>query len=311
MNTVFKSRLWIGVFLLLLSLFPLIFDFTFVKGFLLAIFHIFYDIGIVLVCDSIIEINTGKSFLKSLLSTPRNILLFALASNIGGLLLDSLANYFGGMWYYPHWSSGLYLALFSVGFTVYFSSILFSYLAIKSCLDRWSEGRELVTKSYSFEKSLYRILFLLGISAIAYVVYRIFYTTSFFRDFVFEISKYKAPYLNIYDMFVAFFGVWFLFEYLSFKKGQNNFIKDLLHGYMNPLYAIIFAATILALYMEIQNLPIGLWIYSNMPLDSLKIVNLPILLFVGWPLHYIAFLAIYRYFGEPLSNGIWKGDVIE
>jgi hypothetical protein len=62
--------------------------------------------------------------------------------------------------------------------------------------------------------------------------------------------------------------------------------------------------------MESQNIPVGLWVYTNWPLPGANILGLPLLIFLCWPLHYIAFLSLFRALSDRESRELWRGDLI-
>lgn len=299
-----------GVFLLLLSLLPYILKTDAAWGLLLAIFHIIYDLGVVMVSDVVIQRYYGYSLIGLIIKNKKNLMLYLVTTTIGGFLLEFFADYLGSYWYYPFWSNELYYVLFIPGFAVYFSAVTFSYWAAKAFFDDLFKGKTKVTKSYKFEKWLYRIFLVIALAGLAFLAYRITTITNWGQSFSFNVTSIRPPYIDFMDVFIAFLVIFLGGEYLEYKTHKSSFIKDTIHGYFTPLIAILFSATTLALYMEIQNIPLNLWIYINIPLQNIQILGLPILLFLGWPLHYVGFLSIYRIIGANLTREIWAGDKI-
>lgn len=196
------------------------------------------------------------------------------------------------------------------GFGAYFLSIITSYYAMKAILDKITHGKKAVTKRYKYEPALYYCLFTTGIIGLTVTFIRLLVNTNLFLSFSFNISTHKNPYLEFPYLVLTFFSLWFIFEFIQFKKGRNSLIGDTLHRYYNPLVAIIISSIILAIYMEVQNIPLRLWVYSNMPLKEITFLGLPVWVYFGWPLHYIGFLSLYRALGDEPSSKIWAGDKI-
>jgi len=311
LKNAFEKRLIFGIAFLIISLTPFIFITKTAIGIYLALFHLFYDVGVVLVCDHVIESLSGESLIIVLSRNRKNQLIYFGIGALAGLLLDGFSNYLGGLWFYPFWSNELYLSLFLLGFPIYFLTVIFSYQAAKLFLDKITEKKKKVTRCYKYEGALYKILLFLGIVAFLFVYARVLYNTNFFRNFQFSINTIKEPYLEFGYIILMFFSVWFIAEFVEYKRKNNSLIKNTLHGYFNPLLAIIISSIILAIYMEVQNLPLGLWIYSNWPWQEIEFLGLPVMVYIAWPLHYIGLLSGYRALGNESSQEIFAGDMID
>ncbi|OGC51533.1 hypothetical protein A2982_02915 [candidate division WWE3 bacterium RIFCSPLOWO2_01_FULL_39_13] len=310
MKTNLNSKLFLGCGLLIISLFPLLNN-AWQITLPLTLCYIAYCFGIALVSDYIIEKISGESMLKKILSknTFKGYLTFSL---IMGLLLEGFATYLGGLWYYPFFTTPTYFLLVVAlgGFAIYFLAIFLSYEAIKLILDKIVKGRKVVTKDFRFEKIMYYILLFIGIILAVPPILNINKNVSGFGGFVFDVSSPKTPYLDFWPLIMLFFALFFIFEFIQHKRHRNSLIKDTMHGYLNPLLAILLVSFILGLYMELQNLPLRLWIYSNWPLSQITIFGLPVVVLLTWPMHYIGFLSAYRAFGKSPSEEIWAGDKI-
>jgi len=306
-----RKSFWVGIFLLFISLSPYIIIHDKSWGILLAIFYIFYDCGIVICADSIIQYYHGYSFIIKIIKSPFNLFLYIITTTVSGVLIEIFANYLGSLWYYPYLTNKFYLFIFIPIFAVYFSAIAFSYMAAKSFYDGIFKGKKIITKSYKFEKYMFRAFLIITVISTIYLIYRIALVTNMGHDFYFNITAIRPAYLNPYDIFIAFLAIFLMGEYLEYKLKESSFIHDTIHGYYSPLFAVITSSIFLAIYMEIQNLPLKLWVYINVPYANVQILGLPVLLFLGWSLHYIPFLSIYRLIGSKLSSEIWAGDKLK
>lgn len=307
-----RYRLPIGVAFLLASLSPYLLSSNLKTGFILTLFYALYCVGITFVSDYICEKIRGKSFLLGELNNAKSIRKYFLIGQIAGLIFDGLVCYLGGVWFYPFYSTKIYfvITLLMFGFAAYFLSIISSYLAVKYILDKKSHGTTRIPKYFKWEPSLYKVLGVLGVSGIILVIGQIMQNTAFLTRFSFSVNILKEPYLEFEYLIIAFFSIWFTCEYVSYKRKRSSLLKDIFHGYYNSFIAIYVAATILAVYMEVQNLPIQLWIYVNWPWQEIKFLGLPVMIYFTWPLHYIGFLSIYRAFGDGGADEVWAGDSI-
>src|SRR6185369_13556112 len=119
------------------------------------------------------------------------------------------------------------------------------------------------------------------------------------HPFYLNVTDPKIPYISFGYIILMFFSLFFILEFIEHKRHRTSLLKDLLHGYLNPLLAIIGSSILLGLYMELQNVPIGLWRYINWPWQNTTISSVPVLVIaIGWPLHYIFFLSLYRAIGD-------------
>ncbi len=298
-----KKRHVVGLFLLFSSLAPFLFKNP-SRGFSLFAFVLFC-FGIIFLSDYGAQKLTGSSYLTKILNNGTRRSHFILISIIAGIILEAMAAYFGHLWRYPHFSSTVYVlvAVFLKGFAWYFLCILMSYEVFKDIFDHYIKPPKNYQKNYFFEKIFFQILLIVGIISLSTVFYQIILSTNYLTKFYFNIDQYQIPYISFNLVLLACLGFFSVFEYIEHSKHRSSLLSDLMHGYFNPLLSIIIASITLGFYMEVQNEPIGLWVYINWPLEK-TIFGLPIMIFVLWPVHYILFLSFYRAFDRS-SIGIW------
>ena len=127
----------------------------------------------------------------------------------------------------------------------------------------------------------------------------------------FSVASTISHKVNFSYIILIFLGVWFLAESSEYSQRKTSLLKDILHRYYIPLFAILIASFALAITWEIQNITYSFWTYLNWPLENIKFLGLPMIMFLAWPLHYIAFLSLFRAISDELSKEIWSGDTIE
>ena len=129
--------------------------------------------------------------------------------------------------------------------------------------------------------------------------------------YIFDISNRINYKVNFIYVVTIFLGTWFVLESIEYFRKKTSLLKDIFHRYFNHLASILIASFILAIIMETENIPLGFWIYTNWPFENIRLLHLPIMMLVAWPLHYVAFLSLFRAFTEKQSDEILRGDLIK
>jgi len=304
---IFRSDLTGGIFFLALSFLPLLrknAEYGLISSLAIASF---FFIGVLLVSNFLTVSIGGFSLISSVRGKRRNNRHFIAVSATIGLLFSFITADLGGLWYYPHWSIASYyiIGFLLGGWAFYIMAIIASYEAVKLVLDRFIVQKRLVTKYYSFESSLYLLLFMVGLACMAVVVYGILKNTSFFQNFHYTVNSPKEPYLRWYYWILSFFGTVFICEFVEFKRKRSSLFKDTLHGYYNPLLAMFIVGFLMSMINEIQNFSVFLWKYNNYPMPDMTLLNVPLFVITVWPVQYIFFLEFWRAFGNRASDPIF------
>ena len=272
-------------------------------------------LGIIFIGEGITLKLKNKSLLNEILKNPKNLFTFISFSTFGGILLEGALKWFGKLWIYPYFNVSLYLAVFITGFAMYWLMVIESYLAIKMIIDYLHKGKQIIRRPFVFEARLYKFLGIFGlvITILTLIFIFIDYQNSNLvlfskRDLIGITANYKV---NVPYFLLLFTGLWFILEFIEYSRKKTSLLKDIIHSYFSPIGAILIGSFILAVIMETENVPLGYWIYTNVPLAEIKFIGLPILLFIGWPLHYILFLSLFRVLTQKESDGIWEGDLIK
>lgn len=304
-----QNRLYTGLVLLLLSLTPSITSAILHRASFLTFYYGCYCAGIALISDYINFRLTGQSLLSEIIHKNKPRTYYFIIGIIGGLVLEGVATYLGGLWYYPFYSTPSYLviAVLAGGFAWYFLCITLSYEAMKGVVDKFMGGNKQITKPFEYEQKLFNSFAAIGVFGLSIISGKILFENNFFAGFIFNINSQKTPYISFTEIMVIFLCLLLILEFIEFKRKRTSLIKDLLHGYVNPLIAIVLVSGILGMYMEFQNQSISLWIYTNWPWQNVLVGKIPVMVFfIGWPVHYIFFLSLYRAFGDNSSTkGLW------
>lgn len=303
-------RHYVGVFLLLISLTPFFIPNELKRASILTVYYGCYCTGIILISDYINFKITGSSLLSQILHKGKPRTYFFIIGMVSGLMLDAFSTYLGGLWYYPYYSTLTYLSIviFLGGFAWYFLTIVMSYEAIKDILDKVIPGKKNLAKALPGEYYFYPFLAVIGVAGLSATLGQIFYRVVWASYFIFDINKPKTPYINFREIMFIFLFSWLILEYIEFRRKRTSLIKDMLLGYVNPVLAIVIVCIILGLYMELQNVPIKLWVYTNWPWANFTFFGIPLTVWaVGWPIHYIFYLSLYRALGDSkTTKAIWN-----
>ena len=307
-KNIHANRHILGIISLGISLTPFLLPFEIRDGITLTIFYFYYCLGVILISDSVAYHITGTSLLDTLFKNSRARSGYILIGVLAGFILEIFCMYLGGLWYYPYYSLPFYLTIMTLmgGFAGYWLCLLLAYEAVKVILDKYFGGARRITRSFKYERTLYPLFGLIGTIGLGIVLSHILSVTDLFRDFALIINHDKEPYIGFGYVLLTFISFTFLLEYVEFKRHRTSLLKDIIHGYYIPIISIVIVSLLLSLYMEFQNLPLELWIYTNWPGGEYTFGGLPILVFLTWPLHYIFFLSFYRAFGDRSSAVVWN-----
>ncbi len=267
--------------------------------------------GIVLISDGITEKIYKKSLLREIRKSRKNTILFFIISAIGGIILDGVVQWLGKLWIYPYFNTYTYFIFFIPGFGLYWLMIAESYLATKAIFDYLHRGKQIVRNYYWFEPPFYKFLGVVGVILISLSAFFILHDYTSNGGYIFDISNHVNYKVNFIYIITIFLGTWFVLECIEYFRKKTSLLKDIFHHYFNPLVSILIASFILAILMEMENISYSLWQYTNWPFENIQFLNLPVMMFLAWPLHYVAFLSLFRVFTEKESDEIWKGDLIK
>ncbi|MFH1461192.1 MAG: hypothetical protein ABIF84_02115 [Patescibacteria group bacterium] len=304
-----------GIILFFLSYSSFLLPERLVRAEILVFFHAVFDMGIIMVCESMTLKLRKKSLVGTLLKNRKNLISFVAISTLGGIILESVANWSGKLWIYPNFGPIFYLFLFIPIFIVYWLAIVESYLAVKAVIDYKRKGKEIITKPYRFEKRIYNVVGFVGLLLFVLSLLIIYFSylgqsAKFIgpEDITFVSDNFRISFSMVITLS---FAIWFILEFIEHKRKKNSLIKDIVHDYFSPILSIFLGASALAFLMETQNLAFPWWLYVNWPYQSLQVFGLPILIFLCWPLHYVIFLSLFRAFSDEDSDEIWRGDLIK
>ena len=299
-----------GLTLIVVSYTPFVFRTTTFNNFTSLIIGLSFPLGVMLVANQIVIKLGGFSPISLIRGNPANNRNFTIVLVAFGAILGFIAADLGGLWYFPYWSASTYLLIGFLlgGWAFYFFFLIICYEATKLTLDKLITQKRKVTNYYSYEHRLYFVLFCLGLGMLAVVAKTVLVNTHYFTRFHYVVDQIKPPYISWQYWILTFFGLWFVCEYIDFRKHRSSLLKDTLHGYVNPLLAILVVSFILAITYEVQNQRIWLWRYANYPLAGHEVFNIPVFIILTWPLHIAGAVVFWRAFGNGSSSIVFANS---
>ncbi len=307
---IFRNDLLAGICLVVFSYLPLLFPNSRFNRFSSIIIGASYYLGVLLLGNYATVKLGGFSLISRIRGNRTNNRNFTKVILLGAIFFSLIAADLGGLWYFPYWTTTDYwfIGFLLGGWVFYVITLIVCYEAVKLMLDRVLKQKKRVSSYFSFEPRLYRSMLYAGIGCLAVVTAQALHTTKFFTDFNYTVGQPKAAYLSWYFWIVGFLGVFFITEYIEFRRKRSSLLKDTLHGYINPLLAIIITGLVLGVTNEIQNLSVYLWRYNNYPWPDVMIFHVPVFVLAAWPLHIAAFLMIWRAFGNGSSSVVFANS---
>ncbi|HYF05892.1 MAG TPA: hypothetical protein VEA59_07020 [Patescibacteria group bacterium] len=300
---IFKSDLYAGVFFILLSyggfLIPhehkTVFTSLVIAGafFLGAIFLSNY-ISLRLKRVSLLQVIVGRE------SEKIKFIVFCIFS---GAFFEFLGSFVGGLWYYPYWSFGMYVLIGFLlgGWCFYILFLCVAYEAGKQVFDRLLPNQPYVRRYYSFETKVYQGLLAMGLVLVGVVVGAFVTNAIFLAQLDLAVNKFRPGALGWEYALLLGVGVMCICEFIEFKRHRTSFVKDLLHGYFSPLLSVLLVGLILAMSNEVQNLNVYLWKYGLFPWPNSVVAGIPVSAIVGWQIHILLFIELWRAFGSKKS----------
>lgn len=179
-------------------------------------------------------------------------------------------------------------------FIISFLLLVIAFLIVQSY---FAEPREL----FKLISDSWEILFLFAILIFT------FWIRKSISLFVFGLIFLLIPllmFLGIIDFIKPAYGtlfflgaVWFIGDWINFKRFKKSLFSELLNGNYYIAAAIIFSTLFIGALTELINIPFKLWSYT-WPIPSIKIAGVPVVYIIfGWLPWIIAMFVIFY----PLS----------
>lgn len=303
MKYIYAHELIIGILLFSLSL-PLSYIISNSSTKLSFALLFFNWVSISLIVGSIYRKVKHKSFLPIDRKSLIYFLNLSLVSVFFCIILDFVGAVTTRLWYYPTIPNVIYYTLAPIPFAFYTLILYMLYDILKTKLTRKR------TKSISVRtKKLYGQIMLgeLIIGTLGIILSMIYLVNHIqtFNIIVLDLNKSSSRVVEWWFIFLILLSVFFVFEYLCYRRKKETFTKDILSGNFVPILAIIIANIIAIILIEIPNSPLQVWVFDNWVFNDIRISNIPIFAIIAWPFQFLTFLSIFRFFFKENEEDIW------
>jgi len=284
---VFKAYGLIGLILVSMSFVLTFFDLTNFP--ILNVFTLtaFFTTGFWLFTDALDYHLSGSSILHRIMQKRKLLFWLIMVGIFIGLLFDFFGILISRLWQWYFIGTPAIIATFRyiVGLVWgYGVPILmyYSFYRVIMHLVKKEFPHHFGLKIVSKTKNMFRILLVLG------VIFLLIPLT------IYPFVRVKNEFFGFFTFTIALVGIWFILEYIEHKRKQQTFLEDIITGHWRPVLGLIIAAVLTALLWEGLNTISPKWTYTNLILQDIKIIGIPIQVILGWIPLYIIYLSFYR-----------------
>ena len=271
-------------------------------GIIPALSLAFFWLGVSFILDFLLYRNFGYYILPVRKREIPQFLLVAILSIVFCYILEFAGLYATRLWYWRQIPFQIYFLASPFTYLIYPLVLFQLYELVKHLLKHYS--RPLIVPELRYKQIIKAELILGMILLFSWTLHAIK-----------NIQRLPVPLTEIritsgitvpwWFGFAAMISVFLIFEWVGFIRKRNTLTHDILRGDLRPIFAILGAAVIGIIIMEIVNAPFQIWTYDNWPLQNIQISTIPIMVILLWPLHFLGFLAIFSSFLDKKRADIW------
>ncbi len=211
----------------------------------------------------------------------RKLFLITVISLLFCVLLDGFGVFITRLWYYPFWSLKVYLSIAPFAYVAYSILLYLLYEFVRDLIMHNKKVQKWGVVTNGMYASLMKSELVLGVAG--YILN------------ILLISKiYSSPSVRFYILTLFFVSTFCIFEYIGFKQNKKTLTHDLLSGNWWPIIFILVANVVAIIVIEFANAPFQVWTFANWPFDHLRLLNLPIIAILLWPIQFPVFLSMLR-----------------
>lgn len=264
-----------------------------------------FFIGNILIFDYLSERLSGYSLLK----TPNRRKHFLILGLLFGIILEFYLNLVGKFWHFPYWDITFFLMIFVPGYAAYSFYLIEAYLGTKAVLEHFFLRRH-APESFAGLKTIFTTVGILGAVMFSvgttYLLLRLS-PVGWQQGLLINQPRAGDP-AQWYWYFVIFIGIWLLLDFLEYQRHETSLIYEIIKGNYWPIIAIFVAGIVSAVVYEVFNLHGGLWRYnnSNAPFSNIQFIGFPIMMYIGWPFHFLPVLSLYRLLFKKESQNLFR-----
>lgn len=235
-------------------------------------FYTWFAFGGWLILDWIDYKKNKKSILGYFYNHKHRIifLFFFFSATIIAFIIDYIYGVrISHMWEWPAYSNIHFLRMYTIMNISYILSMYELYRVIHTYLKPFVSEKHNI--SFYIQKNWKKLIDITGI-----IISIIFLITPLFSWITNKTSHME------FLMILPFFGMWISSDSITSLLGGKSIINEIVKGNKLQIISLIITVLSASLFTEIINLSAHEWVYLYMPFESLKILNVPIAVFIGW-----------------------------
>ncbi len=227
-----------------------------------------FVIGWWLLFDSIHYRTTKNSLLSGAAKNPGFFVLLYFVFFIVGLITDLFyGQIIAGLWLYPHYTLFVHWALlYLIVYPVGGFALVETYKVFESKFAAKKQIRHRTVKANTYIVTGFLLLII--------PVVNFLFLGNIFQNYIFS--------LWLFGGIIFAYGLTILF------KG-NSILNDI----KGKIYSLLVASLLAAVWHEYPNTFVYEWVYKNMPLTDATLLNIPVIIFLGWI--FLALISIETY----------------
>lgn len=250
-----------------------------------------------------------KYFYRSVIPDGKNrkrkFWIITVVSILFCVLLEITGVFVGRLWYYPFMSMKSYLLFAPFAFGVYTLLLFILYEFLRDFIASFKKIDSIGRISKSLYSNIMHIELILGIfgyfKAVDYILN--FLNNPGLSPFIIS-QRGEVPFPALFISGIVGVSTFFIFEFICFKQNKQTLTHDILGGNFWPIVIILLANTIAIITIEFANGPLQIWVFSNWPLDHIRILNIPVMAIFAWPFQFPVFLSMLRAL-FPSKEVVW------
>jgi hypothetical protein len=234
----------------------------------------------------------------------RRVVLAALIMNF---ISDATGAWFLKLWYYPPIASPFIYLFFlaPVGYILFGLILYVFYRLLKRHWDR-TVKRGRMTK---LEKRMFMWIInaelIVGVVGVIISGFYYYHFVKLYSIVWYAINLKVVASVNIFVPLLLWISLFFLMEYACFILKRETLTRDLVRGNMLPFFSICIASVVCIILVEFFNAPLQVWTFTNWPYDSMRLLGVPLVAFILWPMQYLLLLPLVRLIDGKNEENVW------
>lgn len=245
--------------------------------------------GLLLMLDGIASTVSRALTVGDVLKHPPTMAKIWVSAVFFGFSLDILGALTTRLWYYPKFDFVPAIAASPVLYGLYGVILLLLYRLFVAVIGevRWRSERTVSPALTRFEGFL-------GVFLLGAVVGHMMVFTADMGVGVLDISRAAGIAPAWWYPLIGLLPLFLIGEWWSDAQGKPTLTAALAGGNVTPVAAIVIASICGIVLTEVAHIHVSLWRYGTWPLNSMRVLGMPLLAVMVWPTQFLAYLALLR-----------------